>query len=112
MSLREFTTAPPRARVGDESPAAVPAAAAAVFDPLRYCIFTTLGIIAWIAGPAVVVAAASALGVAAYWRAWRAGLARSKCVLGDTRLVMLYLAVAFVASIVSIGVHIGGAWFR
>jgi hypothetical protein len=24
----------------------------------------------------------------------------------------LYLGVAFVASIVSIGVHIGGAWFR
>jgi hypothetical protein len=112
MSLREFTTAPPRAPLDGESTAGAPAAAAAVFDPLRYCIFTTLGIIAWIAGPAVVVAAASAFGVAAYWRARRAGLTRSKCVLGDTRLVMLYLGVAFVASIVSIGVHIGGAWFR
>lgn len=112
MSLREFTTAPPRARLDDESPAASSAAAGAGFDPLRYCIFTTLGLIAWIAGPAVVVAAASALGVAAYWRARRAGLTRSKCVLGDTRLVMLYLALAFVVSTVSIGVRIGGAWFR
>ena len=96
MSLREFTTAPPR-----DDPA-TPPMPGQVFDPLRYCIFTTIALIAWLLGPAIAVLLTSALGIGAYWRAWRAGLTRSRCVLGDTRLVMLYLVVAFVAASASL----------
>jgi hypothetical protein len=32
------------------------------------------------------------LGFAGYWKARRAGLMRSRCKLGDTRLVLAYLA--------------------
>lgn len=72
-------------------------APAARFDPLRYCIFTTVALLAWWLGP-IAVAAMSALGLAAYGRAWRAGLRRSRCLLGDTRLVIAYLAAAFLGS--------------
>ena len=41
--------------------------------------------------PALVAAVFGFLGLYAYVRAWRAGLRRSDCVLGDPRLVMLYL---------------------
>lgn len=68
------------------------------FDPLRYCIFTTIALIAWAVGAPVAVALMSALGLAAYVSAWRAGLRISKCVLRDTRLVIGYLTLAFVAS--------------
>lgn len=97
MSLLEFTTAPARPVGPGES---APDVAAKIFDPLKYCIFTTLSLLAWLFGPAIVVTATSAIGLAAYWTARRAGLTRSRCVLGDTRLVMLYLAAAF----------LGGAW--
>ena len=69
------------------------------FDPLRYCIFTTIALIAWLAGPPVAVALMSAIGLAAYWSAWRAGLRTSKCVLRDVRLVIAYLGVAFAGSV-------------
>jgi hypothetical protein len=68
------------------------------FDPLRYCIFTTIALIAWAVGAPLAVALMSALGLAAYVSAWRAGLRTSRCVLRDPRLVIGYLAVAFVAS--------------
>jgi hypothetical protein len=68
------------------------------FDPLRYCIFTTIALIAWAVGPPVAVALMSALGIAAYWSAWRAGLRTSKCVLRDVRLVLAYLTLAFLAA--------------
>jgi hypothetical protein len=68
------------------------------FDPLRYCIFTTIALIAWALGAPLAVALMSALGLAAYVSAWRAGLRTSKCLLRDTRLVIGYLAVAFLAS--------------
>ncbi len=67
----------------------------AAYDPLRFCIFTTIGLLAWALSPPVVVAAMGGLGLAAYYRAWRRGLHRSRCVLGDTRVVMGYLALAF-----------------
>jgi hypothetical protein len=68
------------------------------FDPLRYCIFTTIALIAWAVSAPVAVALMSAIGLAAYWSAWRDGLRISKCVLRDVRLVLAYLAVAFAAS--------------
>jgi hypothetical protein len=79
-------------RVADEEREA----AARSFDPLRYCIFTTIAILAWVLGPAAAVMLMSGLGVWAYTRAWRAGLRRSRCLLGDVRLVVAYLAGSFV----------------
>ncbi len=70
------------------------------FDPLRYCIFTTIALIAWAVSAPVAVALMSALGLAAYWSAWRGGLRTSKCVLRDVRLVLAYLLIAFAASAV------------
>src|SRR3954465_2858746 len=100
MSPREFTTAP--ARPGQPSDGHLAGDEAQVFDPLKYCIFTTLGLLAWLVGPAIVVTVMSAIGLAAYWTARRAGLTRSRCVLGDTRLVMLDRVIAFIAGLVGI----------
>ena len=61
------------------------------YDPLRLCVYATVALIAWVLGPLAVLGFA-ALGFAGYWRARRAGLKRSKCVLRDTRLVLGYLA--------------------
>lgn len=69
----------------------------ATFDPLRLCIYSTIALLAWLLTPAVVVAGFSGIALAAYWRARRAGLVRSRCKLGDTRLVMTYLGLLFVA---------------
>lgn len=69
----------------------------ATFDPLRLCIYSTIALLAWLLTPAVVVAGFSGIALVAYWRARRAGLVRSRCKLGDTRLVMTYLALLFVA---------------
>jgi len=81
------------------------------FDPLRLCVFATVALIAWVAGP-VAVAVFAAVGFAGYLRARRAGLLRSRCKLGDTRLVLVYLAVLVVAGIAGtvlalLGRHLG-----
>lgn len=68
----------------------------AVFDPIRFCIFTTIALIAWICGPPLAVTLMSGLGLWAYTHAWRQGLRQSKCFLRDPRLVMAYLGGAFV----------------
>jgi hypothetical protein len=70
------------------------------FDPLRYCIFTTIALLAWILRPAAAVMLMSGLGVWAYTRAWRAGLRRSRCALGDVRLVVAYLSASFVLGVI------------
>jgi hypothetical protein len=76
-----------------------PASASSAADPLRFCIFTTIALIAWAFGPALAVTLMSGLGLWAYGRAWRRGLRRSRCLLGDTRLVLLYLGAAFAAGL-------------
>jgi len=73
----------------------------AEYDPLRLCIYTTIGLIAWLITPPLTVAVFGSIGVIGYWRARRRGLVASRCLLGDTRLVIAYLAVAALA---------GGAW--
>ncbi|MEX2553425.1 MAG: hypothetical protein WD627_10560 [Actinomycetota bacterium] len=70
-----------------------------VHDPLRLCIFTTIGLLAWLLTPPAVVTFFSGLGLSAYWKAYRGGLKQSKCILKDTRLVMTYLGVAFAAGL-------------
>lgn len=73
-----------------------------VFDPIRYCVFTTVALIAWLVSAPAAVALMSGLGIWAYATAYRKGLRRSTCVLGDVRLVVAYLAVAFLAAITAL----------
>ena len=74
-------------------------APASPFDPLRLCIYTTIAILAWVLTPAVVVAAFAGFALVAYFRARRSGLVKSRCKLGDTRLVMAYLGLALVVAL-------------
>lgn len=64
----------------------------APFDPLRLCIYTTVAVLACILGP-IAVFAFALVAIAGYARARRAGLLRSRCKIGDTRLVLVYLSV-------------------
>ncbi|MFJ5862447.1 hypothetical protein ACIQCM_13590 [Pseudarthrobacter sp. NPDC092439] len=66
------------------------------FDPLRLCIFATIALLGWAAGP-VALAVFAAIGFAGYWKARRRGLTKSKCYLRDTRLVLAYLGILFAA---------------
>jgi hypothetical protein len=81
------------------------------FDPLRLCVFATVALIAWVTGPVAVVVFA-AVGFVGYLRARRAGLLRSRCKLGDTRVVLVYLAVLVAAGVAGtvwavLGRHLG-----
>lgn len=71
------------------------------FDPLRLCVYTTVALLAAVLGPVAVLAFAL-VAVAGYARARRAGLLRSRCKLGDTRLVLVYLVVVAVLAAVAI----------
>jgi hypothetical protein len=68
------------------------------YDPLHLCVYATIALLGWAAGPVALVVFA-ALGFTAYWRARRAGLLRSRCFLRDTRLVLAYLAVLTLAGV-------------
>ena len=89
----------PRASVLRAGPPPDPAAGGvqAPFDPLRLCIFTTIALLAWVLSPPVVVVWMATLGLVGYVKAYRAGLARSRCYLRDVRLVLAYLSVAWLA---------------
>ena len=82
--------------------AATPPARATPFDPIRFCVYTTVAVLAWIVSAPVMMMAMSALGLWGYARAMRGGLTRSKCVLRNPRLVLLYLAGVFVAGAVGL----------
>ncbi|MEO3886870.1 hypothetical protein [Nonomuraea sp. B5E05] len=71
------------------------------YDPLRLCVYATVALLAWLLGPWAVLGFA-VLGFAGYWRARRAGLTRSRCLLRDTRLVLAYLALIGLAAIAAI----------
>lgn len=71
---------------------------AAPFDPLRLCIFATVALLGWAAGP-VALAVFAAVGFAGYWKARRRGLKKSKCYLRDTRLVLAYLGILLAAGL-------------
>jgi hypothetical protein len=71
----------------------------AVKDPLPYCIYATVALIAWLASPPLAVAFFAGLGLRKYWRAWRAGLGKSDCLLGDPRRVMAYLGLLLIAGV-------------
>lgn len=63
----------------------------AVPDPLRYCIWATIALLAWLLTPAVLLVWFGGLGFARYLRAWRAGLRTTECWLRDPRWAMAYL---------------------
>jgi hypothetical protein len=67
------------------------------FDPLRLCVFATVALLGWVLGPWALLGFA-VLAIVGYARARRAGLLRSKCKLGDTRLVLAYLVVLALAA--------------
>lgn len=77
-----------------------------VFDPLRLCIFATVALLGWLLGP-LALAFFAGLGVVGYTRARRAGLLRSKCLLGDTRLVLGYLALLVAVAVAALVVGFG-----
>jgi hypothetical protein len=93
---REEQAAPARSEA-QRQPLPPPPAAA---DPLSYCVWTTVALLAWALTPGLAVAVFGAAGLWAYARAWRAGLRHSDCLLRDPRLVMLYLGLAALAGIV------------
>ena len=82
------------------------AAPPATLDPIRYCVYTTVALLAWLVSPPVMVMAMSGLGLWAYWRAVRGGLTRSKCVLRNPRLVLLYLGTVFTGGAVGLALEI------
>ncbi|MGH1488098.1 MAG: hypothetical protein ACRBK7_01685 [Acidimicrobiales bacterium] len=67
-------------------------------DPLGWCVIATTALLTWLFGP-ISLAVLAAMGFAKYWRAWRSGAADSKCILGDVRIVLVYLAVLTVIGI-------------
>jgi hypothetical protein len=71
------------------------------FDPLRLCIFATIALLGWAAGPAA-LAVFAAVGFTGYWKARRRGLTRSNCYLRDTRLVLAYLGILLAAGLCGI----------
>lgn len=85
-----------------------PESARKEYDPLRLCIFSTIALIAWLITPPLTAALFASVGVAAYIRARRRGLARSRCKLGDTRLVITYLGLLGAAGWVATGLAVFG----
>ena len=72
---------------------------------MRLCVFATIALLGWVLGPVALLGFA-VLAIVGYAKARRAGLLRSRCKLGDTRLVLLYLTVLAAAACVGIYVWI------
>ncbi len=94
-------TADPRQVVREDLPPASPA-----FDPLRLCVFATIALLGWLLGPIALVFFAG-LGFVGYARARRAGLLRSRCKLGDTRLVLVWLGALVVLAVAALVFDVG-----
>lgn len=80
------------------------------FDPLRLCVNATIALISCLLGPIALLGFAL-VAIAGYARARRAGLLRSRCKLGDTRLVLTYLSILAVLAAAAIPLWIWG-WSR
>jgi hypothetical protein len=59
---------------------------------LHWCVFTTVSLLTWALGPAALVGF-SAMGLVAYLRVVAAGRRDTRCLLRDTRLVLVYLSI-------------------
>lgn len=77
-----------------------------VEDPFRLCTYATLVGLAWLFSPPVVLAVCAILGFVAYAKALQAGLTRSRCLLRDTRLTLVYLGVLAVMALTWIGLRV------
>ncbi|HXU32981.1 MAG TPA: hypothetical protein VN851_20635 [Thermoanaerobaculia bacterium] len=86
--------------------ATAPGAAPLVEDPFRLCTYATLVALAWLLSPPVVLAVCAILGFVAYAKALRAGLKRSRCLLRDTRVTLVYLGVLAVMALTWIGLRV------
>ena len=73
---------------------------------MRLCTYVTLALLCWLLTPALVVVVFATLGIVAYVRAYRQGLRRSRCKLGDVRLILAFLAVAWVAGAVGVAMRV------
>ncbi len=73
-------------------------------DPVRFCVLTTVALIAWLIGAPATVLLMSMLGLWAYWRAMRGGLTETRCFLKRPVLAMSYLA--------ALGAVAAGALFK
>jgi hypothetical protein len=95
----------------DRVPPTGAAGKAAPYDPLRLCIFATVALLGWLLGP-VALTFFAGLGVVGYARARRAGLLRSRCLLGDTRNVLTYLGVLAALGVAGVvwAVSAGSLW--
>ncbi len=82
-------------------------AAESPYDPLRLCIFATVALLGWILGPVALVLFAG-LGFVGYWKARRGGLLRSRCLLGDTRNVLVYLGALALVGVAGVAVAVSG----
>src|SRR5437764_1048198 len=76
------------------------------FDPLRFCVYTTVALLAWLLSPPVMVMVMSGVGLWAYSSAMRGGLTRSKCLLRSPKLVLVYLGSVFAAGAIGLGLEI------
>jgi hypothetical protein len=96
----------PRLVEPDRAPTPAP------YDPLRLCIFATVALLGWVLGP-VALTFFAALGITGYVKARRAGLLRSKCLLGDTRNVLAYLGLLALLGVAAMvwAVTSGSYWF-
>jgi len=88
------------------------APAQTTFDPIRFCVYTTVALLSWLVSPPVMVMIMSGLGLWAYSRAMRDGLTRSKCVLRKPKLVLFYLGTVFVAGAIGLAFEISHALHR
>lgn len=70
------------------------------FDPLRLCVFTTIALLTCVFGP-ISLLVFSIIAIRGYDKARRAGLTRSRCKLGDTRIVLAYLVATAVLAAVA-----------
>ena len=66
---------------------------------LESCVAATVSLTAWVVTPSLAVVFFASLGIFSYSTARRAGLLKSRCLLGDTRWVLLYLAVLWSAGL-------------
>lgn len=70
-------------------------------DPLRLCVNATVALLTCVLGPLALLGFAG-MAIVAYAKARRAGLLRSRCLLGDTRRVLAYLIVLAVLAAAAI----------
>ena len=60
-------------------------------DPLHWCVFATVSLLTWALGPAVLARSSPSPAWSPTAGPWSRGRRTSRCLLRDTRLVLLYL---------------------